>query len=146
LSRQLGSAGLDKGPPPAASGALFAPLGDATLAILQVALQRLRSMLAEGTADEDSLYLETDACRDGLVIAHCFQLAAVVEPAVQILRLFPPDLARGVGPLARQTGPLRQAASTLLGQLLLRYREVTNVAGGVIIIIFCWEGSTPGVV
>ena len=69
---------------------------------MQIALQRLRIIIddAEGP-DDDGLYRETDVCRDGLMISTCFEFATVVDSTVQILRLFPPDLARGVGPLAR---------------------------------------------
>jgi hypothetical protein len=127
LSGQLAAPSVDRATPPTPE-ALATALGETTLAIMNVALQQIKlkqiklkqikSMPAATDApDEDGLYLETDVCRDALVIAQCFQLTAVVEPTVQILRLFPPDLARGAGPLARQTGPLRESAAHLLGSL-----------------------------
>ena len=71
---------------------------------------------SEQIVDEE-LYRETDLCRDVITLANQFAIDTVIEHAVRLLRLFPPDQARGVGPLARQTGPLREVTARFLGSL-----------------------------
>jgi hypothetical protein len=118
LSRQYVAPRIEEPTTAVAVDTLLAALNNAVRVILDIAIQALRAMLAgNAVGNSDSLYLETDVCRDCLLIAHGFHLPQIVEPTVQILRLFHPDLARDTGPLARQTGPLREAASHLLGAL-----------------------------
>lgn len=118
LSRRLAAhAGTDDLMPTDAN-TIASELGKTVAEIVRIALQRLRVIIDDaGTPDVEGLYLETDVCRDGLILSTCFGFPSAVDSSVQILRLFPPDMARDAGPLARQTGPLREAASHLLGAL-----------------------------
>jgi hypothetical protein len=102
---------------PTETDRITAYIGAALPSILNPAVQRLDRMTQGDRINDEDLYRTTDLCRDALTIAIVFSIDTVVEQAVQLLRLFPPDQARGVGPLARQTSPLREVASHLLGSL-----------------------------
>ena len=92
-------------------------IGTALARIIAPAVQKLRLTLDGEAATEDDLYNETDLCRDTLTMANYFIIDTVVAHAVTLLRLFPPVQSGGTGPLARQTCPLRDAASRLLGAI-----------------------------
>ena len=117
LSAHLGREAMANALAPADAARITNCIGAALPSILNPAVQKLQVIIDGGEANEDDLYRTTDLCRDALTIAARFMIDTVVDQAVRLLRVFPPDQARGVGPLARETGPLREAASHLLGAL-----------------------------
>ena len=67
--------------------------------------------------ENESLYRETDACRDALRLGLQLRSPALVETTLRLLRLFTLDFVRESGPLGHQTPELRARASQLLAGL-----------------------------
>lgn len=105
-------------PPSTQTGTSHAWAEEIVVAILTDTLTTLKQYLnQERPPDDEIVYRETDTCRDALRLGARLKAPALVEPAIRLLRLFTPDIARHPGALGRQTPELRSLAGLLLASL-----------------------------
>jgi hypothetical protein len=92
-------------------------IGLALIATLTQSLDTLKAELRASAPDAPHIREEAEVCLSMLGLARRLQTEGVSESCLRLLHLFPPDLARSHGPLARLTARLREAAAQTLGAL-----------------------------